>query len=277
MIHWVSKRTVGRAFTLVEMLLVVAIIALLIAILLPSLDNAREMARRAKCLTQQHLITVGAISYAGSNGGRLPAVNTWAPHYVSNNIDYLADGRPLLLEIAGSPDPLYCPSHRQLSQTDPVNGWNGSSTERFMSYGPIGIWTQATVSVPWSKHYVDRNPWTTPSVQHQGNRPVLLQRADGNLAVVTDSQISWYAGSFGLSFTTPGDGVWPESPAYYAYWAYPHRTRGLAWAGSNAVFFDGSGRWGNTADIMKKNLPYPHGAKWIMHRNRGVYEGLVFW
>ncbi len=39
-----------RAFTLIELLLVLAIIALLISILVPALASARESARRAKCL-----------------------------------------------------------------------------------------------------------------------------------------------------------------------------------------------------------------------------------
>jgi prepilin-type N-terminal cleavage/methylation domain-containing protein len=48
-----SEATQARAFTLVELLIVVGIIALLVTIIMPSLNRAKELARQAVCLTNQ--------------------------------------------------------------------------------------------------------------------------------------------------------------------------------------------------------------------------------
>ena len=58
-------------FTLVELLVVVAIIALLVALLLPTLGKAKELARRAMCATNFHSIYVVVMMYANENGGRM--------------------------------------------------------------------------------------------------------------------------------------------------------------------------------------------------------------
>lgn len=63
-----------RAFTLIELLVVVAIIALLISILLPSLRNAREQAKSAKCLANLHGIGHAVGVCAAENRGFGP---TW--------------------------------------------------------------------------------------------------------------------------------------------------------------------------------------------------------
>lgn len=60
------------AFTLIEVLVVVAIIALLVAILLPSLARAREQARSAQCLANLKQMSTGVLFYANENRGCLP-------------------------------------------------------------------------------------------------------------------------------------------------------------------------------------------------------------
>ncbi|GJM24223.1 MAG: hypothetical protein DHS20C16_06380 [Phycisphaerae bacterium] len=62
----------GRAFTLVELLVVVSIIALLISILLPTLTRAREQARTVKCLANQHSQGLAILMYASEYQGVLP-------------------------------------------------------------------------------------------------------------------------------------------------------------------------------------------------------------
>ncbi len=59
-----------RGFTLIELLVVVSIIALLIAILLPSLSKAREQARAVKCLANQRGLAQSAQVFADGRSGR---------------------------------------------------------------------------------------------------------------------------------------------------------------------------------------------------------------
>jgi prepilin-type N-terminal cleavage/methylation domain-containing protein len=73
----ILSKTSRRGFTLIELLVVISIIATLMALILPAIQQAREAGRRTQCLNNLKNITLASISFAEAHRGVLPASGTY--------------------------------------------------------------------------------------------------------------------------------------------------------------------------------------------------------
>jgi prepilin-type N-terminal cleavage/methylation domain-containing protein/prepilin-type processing-associated H-X9-DG protein len=61
-----------RAFTLVELLVVIGIIAILVSLLLPAINKAREQGKESQCAANMHALLAASVAYASANEETLP-------------------------------------------------------------------------------------------------------------------------------------------------------------------------------------------------------------
>jgi prepilin-type N-terminal cleavage/methylation domain-containing protein len=116
-----------KAFTLIEMLVVVAIIALLIAILLPSLSKARELARQTICGTNMKEIGTTFYIYQSDNLDEFPTVaHDTPPDQTTPEIEYIGN---MGGGLGGAPED---PKRDEISEsrTDNTEGSTRISTTR---------------------------------------------------------------------------------------------------------------------------------------------------
>ncbi len=110
-------------FTLVELLVVMAIFGLLSAILLPALSKARESGRRTACVNNLKQISLALNLYANENSERYPFLD-------DQYLMFMFDGSTMYPEYLSDAMVLACPSDIQfnpstnfrLDQTHPVDG-----------------------------------------------------------------------------------------------------------------------------------------------------------
>jgi prepilin-type N-terminal cleavage/methylation domain-containing protein len=102
-----------RHFTLIELMVVIAIIAILASMLLPALKQAQEMSRRAVCISQLKQLCTALTVYAGENNSIFPD-----QRWDDGNYPYCAGsevkGGSVWKLVPGYIDTgrvFYCPSH----------------------------------------------------------------------------------------------------------------------------------------------------------------------
>ena len=204
-----------RGFTLVEVLVVVAIVALLVGVLLPGLAGARESARSAACLSNVRQLALGWAMYADAHDGRAMPMASFQASDVAVNEDPVfwwgtsgaVSGRVdrargfLTPYVAGSDDDrgsVYeCAAQRAGSYEQQGNGAEGQLTS---TYGYNGYYLSPSRTPGWSAEIGGR-PWRR--VHEIGRADRLLVFADALLVrgrrvystALLDPPMLWSRGS----------------------------------------------------------------------------------
>lgn len=220
-----------RGFTLIEVLVVVAIIALLVAILLPSLARARELAKRTQCGANTHQMAIALHMYT------LQYRYYPGHHLTGGRSDILWPVR--LNRFMKQPQIYWCPS----APGDTM--WNGVQ-RIYNNIAGAQLDEQATFAYGYNDWGVSETIGRNPPVYNYGLGGHINHRYEGEVQVERvkrpSDMIAIADSDSGSRNPKARSGVWDTA-------IDPIDDSGLEWPGdrhlkgSSVVFADGHAEW----------------------------------
>lgn len=213
------------AFTLIELLITIAIIAILTAILLPALAAAKERGRRAVCSNHEHQFIVGIHLYADENKDNLPSGLSESAQDEHTPV-LSTPTRAALIEAIGDERFLLCPSMGEpFTQPD---GWYYPQYGYVIGYNYLG----GHQGTPWPLIDMANAAWISPqNITDKSSTPLVTELNAWSKAGGMTFAPHGPRGAIDRAgdFSNPGEGGIPSEQ--------------IGAAGGNVGLLDGSVSW----------------------------------
>src|ERR1051325_10234459 len=246
-------RRFPNSFTLIELLLVIAIIAVLSALLLPALQNAKAQAKRSACAGNLRQLGLGILMYADDSNGRMPPANyNWSSQSAafSGNQPSSTLTNPCLASLYYQG---YVPS--KWSFYDPgfwannnLVAWQGQRW-KYPEGNPQGGWPDAGGNFVMGYMWIGGYNYICPWAWMYGNNPIDMDHYNLNPCgtCCTFAQVpvlipkpSEVRALFCLEFADYQGGYCSGGPPIYEFWS--HALNGKR-SGINTWCLDGHVDW----------------------------------